>query len=682
MTDRPAQRAFRHRARGVRRCAVRRLRRAGVAARQPQARPARAGARASRTRRCSPRVECSRSSRSRASPNQRAFSADDLRLLQSLANEAALALDRLRSSAALAKALERERLISRIAARFRTQLDLDTVLSVAVEETARALGAQRAFVRIGEPRREHADRRGVGRERAGAARCRARRRCRCRASRSANGEPSRSTTSRTIRRSRLSRRSRGDARDRHPLRARDADRRVRRGDRRLRAAPHDGRVTGPRPTSPSPRPWRARPAWPCASRGSSASARSRCASRRACFGAAQNVTSELEVETVLQRLVDELAALLGLDAADVYLYDERRGMLRCAAVHGLPDDLVGFEFPAEEGAAAEAVQTRQSGHHARPRCGRGHSRTTRTAGSRAAIFAPIVGSGETRGVLGAARARGAALRRARHRRHRSLRLARGARAAERRDVRGAVAAGARAAGLLQHRDRPRRAALADRDARRGRAGGGRGTRRRFHGRADAAERRRARACRLVRAAAVVRGRLGGRPPSGRARAVALRGRGPCHRRAVARRRHALRPANGRRSPKRRAAARCSPCPSSRRARSATASCSSASRRSGASPTTTSSSRSSSRTSPAARSAAATSTSRSGAPARSRSSSRVRAACSPPSSTPTRCSRRSFSTRRRCSVATPARSGSSKATSSCSRPRAARAWRSSSGRGCR
>ena len=82
---------------------------------------------------------------------QRAFSADELRLLQSLANEAALALDRLRSSSALAKALERERLISRIAGRFRTQLDLDTVLSVAVEETARALGAQRAFVRIGEP---------------------------------------------------------------------------------------------------------------------------------------------------------------------------------------------------------------------------------------------------------------------------------------------------------------------------------------------------------------------------------------------------------------------------------------------------------------------------------------------------------------------------------------------------
>src|SRR5262249_25543990 len=79
----------------------------------------------------------------------RIFNADDLRLLQSLANEAALALDRQRSSSALARALERERLIARIAARFRTQLDLEAVLRIAVEETARALGTQRAFVRIG-----------------------------------------------------------------------------------------------------------------------------------------------------------------------------------------------------------------------------------------------------------------------------------------------------------------------------------------------------------------------------------------------------------------------------------------------------------------------------------------------------------------------------------------------------
>jgi GAF domain-containing protein len=82
---------------------------------------------------------------------RRMFTTDELGLLQALGNEAALALDRLRSSSALAEALDRERLIARIAGKFRTELDLDAVLSVAVEETARALNANRAFVRLGEP---------------------------------------------------------------------------------------------------------------------------------------------------------------------------------------------------------------------------------------------------------------------------------------------------------------------------------------------------------------------------------------------------------------------------------------------------------------------------------------------------------------------------------------------------
>src|SRR5262249_2599272 len=54
------------------------------------------------------------------------------------------------------------------------------------------------------------------------------------------------------------------------------------------------------------------------------------------FGAAQHVTAQLELNAVLQRLVDELATLLGVEAADVFLRDGRRRSLRCAAVHGLP----------------------------------------------------------------------------------------------------------------------------------------------------------------------------------------------------------------------------------------------------------------------------------------------------------------------------------------------------------
>ena len=50
--------------------------------------------------------------------------------------------------------------------------------------------------------------------------------------------------------------------------------------------------------------------------------------------AAQVVTSELEIETVLQRLVEEVTKLLEADAADCYLFDSDRNVLRCAAVHG------------------------------------------------------------------------------------------------------------------------------------------------------------------------------------------------------------------------------------------------------------------------------------------------------------------------------------------------------------
>ena len=188
-------------------------------------------------------------------------------LLQSLGNEAALALDRLSSSSALAEALARERLIARIGGRFRTHLDLESVLRVAVEETAQALGAQRAFVRLGkpgetmpvaaewvapelEPLGEYAPRLPVSnlavRER------------RTVVVDDIEAEPD-------DRRS-LARRDRGAAWHRQPLGACDAGRRLRRGDRRLRAAPRDGGRTGRPPTSALRRRSRARPASRCTSR--------------------------------------------------------------------------------------------------------------------------------------------------------------------------------------------------------------------------------------------------------------------------------------------------------------------------------------------------------------------------------------------------------------------------------
>jgi PAS domain S-box-containing protein len=80
----------------------------------------------------------------------RAFSTEELTLLQTVAGEAALALSRTRSTAALDDALERERFVARISARVRSELDVDELLRVAVRETGVALGVNRCFIRLGD----------------------------------------------------------------------------------------------------------------------------------------------------------------------------------------------------------------------------------------------------------------------------------------------------------------------------------------------------------------------------------------------------------------------------------------------------------------------------------------------------------------------------------------------------
>src|SRR5205814_8509940 len=83
--------------------------------------------------------------------------------------------------------------------------------------------------------------------------------------------------------------------------------------------------------------------------------RRRLAQQDALLHAAQVVTGELELEAVLDRLVEEVTKLLDADAADCYLLDRERNVLRCAAVHGLDPALVGFEFRPEHGAAGAAM---------------------------------------------------------------------------------------------------------------------------------------------------------------------------------------------------------------------------------------------------------------------------------------------------------------------------------------
>ena len=110
------------------------------------------------------------------------------------------------------------------------------------------------------------------------------------------------------------------------------------------------------------------------------------------------MTSELQVETVLQRLVVEVTKLLEVEAADCYLLDSRRGVLRCAAVYGLPVELVEFEFPVEGALAGEAMRGRQavvSGDYEDV-----EPPHPAYEGFTAAMVAPMTWWGEVRGVIG------------------------------------------------------------------------------------------------------------------------------------------------------------------------------------------------------------------------------------------------------------------------------------------
>jgi PAS domain S-box-containing protein len=81
----------------------------------------------------------------------RVFLDEELALMQTLAAEAGLALSRAQSASALAGALERERLITRISHEVRSRRDLDELLQVAVELTAKAARVDRCFIRLGGP---------------------------------------------------------------------------------------------------------------------------------------------------------------------------------------------------------------------------------------------------------------------------------------------------------------------------------------------------------------------------------------------------------------------------------------------------------------------------------------------------------------------------------------------------
>jgi two-component system, OmpR family, phosphate regulon sensor histidine kinase PhoR len=330
----------------------------------------------------------------------RSFSGDELALLQAVAAEGGLALDRVRSSEELADALDRERLVARIARKVRSELDLDAVLDVAVSEMGRALGLSRCFIRLGRPGgpmpveaewdAEGVQPVGERAERLPASNLAA-----------MKGE--------TVAITNVA--SAGELDD-PALGGRQTLLQI--GTHAVLATPIVvfDRMIGIIALH------RAEPsAWPPQEvKLAEAVAREvglavhtarllreneeRLEHLSALIKAAQVVSAELRLETVLQRLVAELANLLQADAADCYLREPDRGTLRCAAVHGLDPHLVGFESPEGLGLVGRALEGRG------PVVSHEYDDLPQAFpnpaydGFAAALVAPMTSGGEVSGVLG------------------------------------------------------------------------------------------------------------------------------------------------------------------------------------------------------------------------------------------------------------------------------------------
>ncbi len=247
---------------------------------------------------------------------RRAISQDELVLLQAVAAEAALALERLRSSAALAEALGRERIAAEIARLLRAELDPERVAGVAADELRRVLGLDRADVVLGAGPRA-----GVAVE------------------------------------------ARGDR-----VATLLVERTPELGAAELLLVEAVARELGSALQTTRLLDENAR----------------RLEQQQALLHAAQVVTGELSLEAVLLRLVEEVTKLLRVDAAQCYLVDRERGVLRCAAVHGFDAALVGFEF-APDGDEPEIV---------------GRTRHPAYAEFSHGLEAPMVWAGEPLGILG------------------------------------------------------------------------------------------------------------------------------------------------------------------------------------------------------------------------------------------------------------------------------------------
>ncbi|MBA2568657.1 MAG: GAF domain-containing protein [Actinobacteria bacterium] len=330
----------------------------------------------------------------------RVFSGEETILLQALTAEAALALERARSASALEDALERERLVASISRKVRSEHDLEAVLRIAVEETGEAADVSRCFIRL------------VGPDQA----------LPIRAEWDADGFVPIGRSSERLAVSNLAARE---------------GRTVAIGDIRTDPAIDDPELGGRQaltdlgtaavlatPISvferligifgfhrPEPTTWTDGEIALAEAIASEIGLAMHTASlldenakrleqQQALLKAAQAVSSELRLETVLQRLVVEVTKLLDADASDCYLLDPQGKVLRCAAVYGLSSSLLEVEFPAARGLGGEALREGRSAlsndydERKQPVPHEAYQ------GFTGAIAAPMTWSGDSRGVLG------------------------------------------------------------------------------------------------------------------------------------------------------------------------------------------------------------------------------------------------------------------------------------------
>jgi signal transduction histidine kinase len=325
------------------------------------------------------------------SARQRVFSLEELEVLGALAAEAALALERLRSAEALEEALEREQLTSRVAADLRSELDLDRVLEVAVRALGDALGLSRSLIRVGgpvaaewvadglEPVGDRAPLLPVANlaeahgatvavadveadERLDDAESEVLLALGSRAALSTpvrvHGEP---IGVLSIHRASAGRWSHG------------AVALVEAVAREAGLAIHTARLLGEN--------------------------RRRLAEHAALLDASRTLTSELQFDAVIRRMVDEVSRLLGADAADCWTFEEVGRRLRCRAVRGLPETDVGRVI-VPTGAFLRAIESGRPVHERRTEGTDDSPEIVSEARFAELIVAPIAAGGEVRGVLG------------------------------------------------------------------------------------------------------------------------------------------------------------------------------------------------------------------------------------------------------------------------------------------